>query len=1138
MSDDQALKHIMDRDEKYVREHMRGYLKEKNPDRLALIQLCAATQGCVPLVHPFLKTNSPKLNSELLAVAIYNQHIPLVDLILSLYQKTNQLPLALQFTQLFGPEHYPFSLFIEKVEPEKVEKVELSDHQLHVDEFVEPLNDVADNVNINESAILQPPAKNASSNSLNPILDGNSERSNTSENSKTSKKSIFDIFKSLKLSTPIRNEINNVNSIFEPLNQNSVLFLGDTIVNTSDSKIKFFFYKALPTRRKVVEVRAMSARVALEIGIGSLHITVVNKTIYTLTSTYPIPSEDICLFFSSEFFEIGSVKIPNPPDAESALIWFEMSPFSALSVSNVTSVPTHDTYENFVDFNYPKVLERHLPPPLMSHISVLLLSLSKVPNDELFDTVISKLSADCVEQQIKMTNQFCLRQCAFQHLPREFERLKSCCNEIDESVFRALVSSPFTRSHRKILQMLPIKEFSRTPIGAIDDIAGINAALKMAPAPCHIINDISLIETALKKKSIAALEVLCRRKPVGVDITDTVFDHRVEHNESDSNANKYSTKILEAFLESTLQASQIISKVVKYPFDYFTVNLTATTNPEAVAYMLENGAKCGRLNSFNESCNEIIYKHHPTCVDQMEDGGRPLHKAVQEGNWRFVEWLLEHGADATKRDLTNKKAIEYIEQTEDNKSCFLLLEEKSHEMSIGEKTEVYVEGVDILVVPNSHCVVVSKVNSKMHVSVTGKDLFELKSDYESVLGSGDTLLIVRKDSMKVVDVVSKSEKDLPKNYFINQQNSVICGNTCYCALPGLDHKETYELWKSELSTSFMMKRVVYDFGRIDYITSDDDIVVVVCNIFRYDNNGRKYVSFSPHDSNDINTIHVEIVREDSVIPIPIEVSPSALEWESSEIESVCLSDNLLFFFVKDAKSSKPHFVIDFVTKQLVGLPQQFEVVHNGACIFNKSGVYCENNFINVFDLTQVLFSTMQRLLGKFMRSDVHDYVMNNGIDFFKFSGDVLRCRIPQIFEKVNTQSKSLYVSLTKDEMEAFLLYIYTGNPSFPVRDFVVVDRRQLLYRAKVKLESQFRVKIEIFETFERVVEDFENMKDSKVMCEVSTRNGTINVQKEWFNFLFKTIDKKCMEKNSSLEEVAEQWNHLNSKVWFKYICLF
>ena len=75
MNEDIFIQNILDRNEQFLRTHVNHYIYERDEEKRRKYQIAAASQGCFPLIQMMMNSNSLNLNSELLAVAIFNQQI-------------------------------------------------------------------------------------------------------------------------------------------------------------------------------------------------------------------------------------------------------------------------------------------------------------------------------------------------------------------------------------------------------------------------------------------------------------------------------------------------------------------------------------------------------------------------------------------------------------------------------------------------------------------------------------------------------------------------------------------------------------------------------------------------------------------------------------------------------------------------------------------------------------------------------------------------------------------------------------------------------------------------------------------------------------------------------------------------------
>ncbi|GAB1219670.1 hypothetical protein ENUP19_0041G0016 [Entamoeba nuttalli] len=1078
MNEEGMMSHILYRHEQFVRAHLKEYLKESDEEKQRKYQIAAASQGCLPLIMEFVETNSSLVNSELLAVAIYNQQIGVVEFLLKRMNELKQMPLGLSFTSLFNIKHYPFTTTLQE---EKIPSFWRQQENGKSGTLIEERDS-------SNSSILNIPRTSNDENKINQEDMPNIE--NKQKESLTNSKDI---------------------------EQNSLLLVGGMVINTSSTSQEIYTSIPIPFQKKYVDITSSHrSKFAIIIYIGSLEIKWVNNVLFTPTELHSLPTQTNIpqrFIFTRNHIQIQTIIIPYPPDAITITISINLEPYSFVILSDNSIPPSIEShYLPFIDFDYPPLLAPFLPPPLPTHLSVLVYSLSLNPNEELVKCVINSMSLECLFQQTTYAKHHALRMAAFFHEPITFSALLPYAEELDCSIFRSLVCTPFSKSHRRILLTLPIKEFPREIIGGIDDIVGFNNALEMYPFANHIIDYIKIIKTALTTKSFYVLEVLRSKDIVGID-------------------ENFSKEILDSLLLSDSPAEEYVIKMISTPLSYYSAHITMYTNPKMLKFILENGGRVEQLNGWNIESDEVAVRFNASIVDGRVNGSRPLHDAVKQQNATFIDWLLQHGCNATLLDSQGKRAIDY---TSEGTVYYKLLVNKCKQIKLEKPQTLFVEGKkEQMTVTNKNVIIVSKTGKNTtNINVVGIKQFELNHSFDVAYSIPyDERVILRKTNrMYIINTDTTEEKEIEcNNTLLWNHPMAIQNDSIYVVLPSLKKKMYQTLWCSSLETPSKIKPVCSNEYPIDYILSQKDCIVCI-NILEQGIK-EKPCWITQHFKNQLNII---VIYSKKIHNVLIQVCDEAQEWNQTTVQQVSLNNFIIFCFVNEPSAKQPHFAIDLVSKRLFALPFEFQSLPPSTIIHNNKAFSLFPSQLLIQNIEPILFHPMQRFISKLITFHP-DITLTNGIDQLMCHSFILQIRIPSLLNHI--EKNIIHINLSADELLTLKLFLYTGDPCYPIQDFVVVDRLSLFHSAISKINSQFHSSIQPTLGFNSFIHDFSQLSHNDLeVCFIP--NTIVYINSIWFSFVFPQIDPKNYITNPFVIKIINHIYDLNDPIWLEYLCVY
>ncbi|EDR23795.1 hypothetical protein EDI_310460 [Entamoeba dispar SAW760] len=1078
MNEESMISHILYRHEQFIRTHLKEYLKESDEEKQRKYQIAAASQGCLPLIMEFVETNSSLVNSELLGVAIYNQQINVVEFLLNKMNELKQVPLGLSFTSLFNIKHYPFSTILQE---EKIPSLWI--HQ----------------------------ENNKNSISIEEKHSSNSINSNTSkiinDKNKINQEDI----------TNFENKQKELLTNSKGIEQNNLLFIGGTIINTSSTSQEIYTSIPIPVQTKYIDITSSyRSKFTINIYIGSLEIKWVNNVLFTPTELHSLPIQSNIpqrFIFTRNHIQIQRIIIPYPPDTITITLSINLEPYSFIILSDNSIPPCIESnYLPFIDFDYPPLLAPFLPPPLPTHLSILVYSLALTPNEELVKCVINSMNSECLFQQTTYAKHHALRMAAFFHEPITFFALLPYAEELECSIFRSLVCTPFSKSHRKILLTLPIKEFPREIIGGIDDIVGFNNALEMYPFANHIIDYIKIIKTALTTKSFYVLEILRSKDIVGID-------------------ENFSKEILDSLLLSDSPAEEYIIKMIPTPLTYYSAYITKYTNPKMLKFILENGGRVEQLNGWNIESDKVAINFNTSIINRKINGNYPLHDAVKQKNTIFINWLLQHGCNATLLDEQGKRAIDY---TSEGTVYYKLLINKCKQIKLDKPQTIFIEGKkEQMTITNKNVIIVSKTGKNTtNINVVGIKQFELKHSFNDVysIPYNECIILRNNNHIYIINIDTKEEKEIEYNNSLLWNHPIAIQNdSIYVVLPSLKNKKYQTLWYSSLKTPSKIKPLCFNEYSIDYILSQKNCIFCI-NILEQGIK-EKPCWITQHFKNQLNIIVIYLNKIHNIL---IQVCDEAQEWNQTTIQQISLNNFIIFCFVNEPSIKQPHFAIDLISKRLFALPLEFQSLPSSTIIHNNKAFSLFPSQLLIQNIEPILFHPIQRFISKLITFHP-DITLTNGIDKLKCHSFILQIRIPSLFNHI--KNNIIYINSTTDELLTLKLFLYTGDPCYPIQDLIVVDRLSLFYSIISKINFQFHSSIQIVLGFNSFIHDFSQISYNDLEVYI-TPNTNIHINSIWFSFVFPQINPKNYITDPFIIKIINHIYDLNDPIWLEYLCVY
>ncbi|KAL7717180.1 Uncharacterized protein QTN25_005451 [Entamoeba marina] len=1031
------INRILYREKSFVKHNLKIYHNEKDPTTLRLYQLAAASQGYLAVIHPFLFTNKAHLNSEILAVALYNQQLNVVSAIL---RTLNKPPVGLQFTSLFSIDHIPFQI---KQQSE--------------------VSSVVDGAIYNDSSHYS-----SEESSHNQDKSLNSEQLNTS---------IY------------QQEDEQIYSLI------IVLFVH--IIFFNHYQIIHFFVDITSPRisHHIITLRC-----------GSNKITHINDTLQTPYNSYNVPLHPIIplrLIITPTETIINDIHIEHPNDATDFDFIITLHPYGVLSLSTESTPPSKPAdAEPLISFHYPKQLIPFLPPPFPSHLSVLVYSLSKHFNNDLLNLYFKYTTSDSLQQQTTIMNSYALRLTAHLGESNIFHYLIQNTIITEPSVLRALVSSSFYTISSEI-------------IGAINDVMGFNTALSYFPSASHIIDYRLLLKTALTTSSHASLQIITAKRIVGI-------------------TNEFSSELLTHLLSSTPPSHLMILPLLPTPLNYYTANVDCFTNPIILDELLNNGALPGKLSPDNLLANQIIIKHSPSSVDMFQGEFRPLHTAVIEKNLSYTSWLLENNANPMLADTNGLLPISY---TTENDQLYNVLIEKSRQISLSEPSKIFIEGFNPCILPNNIPIVVSNVADGLNVNVVNVQQFVVNTKAKAkdckIITGTTRIVCLRNEIAQDVDVLTKELNEFKmKNSLLWNAPLCFVENDVYCSLHSLFEPNHHGIWKSNQQTISRLQKITDDLCKIDYLLpiANGCIGIDILSI--------GVLTQPTWVIKPLQNVRCVIGWDNVFKLIDIQSCEESKHWELSEIRNVSVDGCCIYFFIANPSPKKPHFMINLLSKTLVSMPITLQTFDSEqTCICNGEILTIQHPYLYIYNGQHLLFQSIQHLMYLFFRHENTDFsfiIKNNKV--LKCHKFLLVTRCPFLNDFL-LNSNELNISVSEDETLAFLMYLYTGDPTYPTTQMVLSDKTKLFCSFIKQLNQKTHQTFEPNVSFESLVNDFANINQNNLTLHY--KGNDIPINKQWFEFLFPNEHIEghdvIIQESQSTGLFGQHYNLQNETIWNDYI---